>query len=44
MVDAEIPEILHWSYYGGRLSLKTVRVTEPGMRIIYTAHPWRKQR
>ena len=44
VVDAEIPEVLRWSYYGGRLSLKTVRVTEPGMRVIYTAHPWRKQR
>ncbi|MDA0160758.1 TRAP transporter substrate-binding protein [Solirubrobacter ginsenosidimutans] len=43
-VDASAPEVLRWSYYGGRLSIKEVRVIDGGMSVVYTAHPWRRVR
>jgi TRAP-type C4-dicarboxylate transport system substrate-binding protein len=43
-VDAQPPEVLHWSAYGDRLTLKAVRVLDSGALVFYTAHPWRKVR
>ena len=43
-VDATAPEVLRWSYYDGRLSFKPVRIIDRGMRVVYSAHPWHKQR
>jgi C4-dicarboxylate-binding protein DctP len=43
-VDAELPETLRWTYYGGQLTLSEVDVIDVGARGIYTAHPWRRVR
>ena len=43
-VDALLPETLRFSYFDGRLTLKPVRVTDPGTFVMYSAHPWRKVR
>ena len=43
-VDATAPEVLRWSYYDGRLSFKPVRIIDRGMRVVYSAHPWHRQR
>lgn len=35
-------ERVRWSYYRGRLTFQIVDVHDPGSRVIYTAHPFRR--
>jgi TRAP-type C4-dicarboxylate transport system substrate-binding protein len=35
-------ETVRWSYFDGQLTFAIVDVADPGSRVIYTAHPWRK--
>ena len=36
------PEVVRWSYLGGKLSFEIVDVVDTASKVIYTAHPWRK--
>jgi hypothetical protein len=38
------PDVLHWSYADGKLTLRVVHVPDRLGRIVYTAHPWTKTR
>lgn len=35
-------ETVKWSYYRGRLTLRSVFVADAGSRVIYDTHPWRR--
>lgn len=39
-----LPEVVRWSYFDGDLTLSVVDVPDPGSRVIYNAHPWRRVR
>lgn len=38
------PETVRWSYFDGKLRLQNVTVADPGSKVLYAAHPWRKIR
>ena len=38
------PQTARWSYFQGRLSFEALDVSDAGLRVILTAHPWRKVR
>ena len=38
------PETLKWSYLRGELRFRVVAVTDESAVVLYTAHPWRKDR
>jgi hypothetical protein len=38
------PETVQWSYFNGKLSFENLIVADPGSRVLYAAHPWRKIR
>jgi hypothetical protein len=38
------PQTARWSYFQGRLSFEEVDISDTGLRVILTAHPWRKVR
>lgn len=39
---APSPETVSWSYFNGQLTFKLVSAQDPGARILYETHPWRK--
>ena len=38
------PQTARWNYFEGRLSFQDVEISDTGLRVILTAHPWRKVR
>jgi hypothetical protein len=38
------PETVRWSYFGGKLTLRSVTVADSASRVLYDAHPWARAR